>query len=72
MSPIVYSKGGMAARVVEALSSGVDLALISFDPDQLYPVLSELAKLDRKPDKALAKSRSRLRSFHKHLAEKKR
>jgi beta-N-acetylhexosaminidase len=68
MSPIVYSKGGMAARVVEAISAGVDLALISFDPDQLYPLMAELTRLDRVPEQALAKSRARLRALRGRLA----
>jgi beta-N-acetylhexosaminidase len=66
MAPIHHSKGGIAARAVEALAAGVDLLLISFDPGQLYPTLNDLLALPEQeiPKKAMAASRARLKALH--------
>jgi len=36
------SAGGLAAASVAALAAGVDLILVSYDPDQVYPVMRAL------------------------------
>ena len=55
--------GGIAAASVAALNDGVDLLLISYDPDQFYPAMHALLQADTagrlKPD-ALVKSAARL------------
>jgi len=70
MSPVYYSRGGIAARAVEALEAGVDLVLISFDPDQVYPTLAELLRRgDAVPAPRLAASRQRIDAIRARLAQ---
>jgi beta-N-acetylhexosaminidase len=69
MSPIYYSEGGIAARTVEALAAGVDLVLISFDPDQIYPALADLLKRgDAASPTRLAQSLRRIKRIKARLA----
>jgi beta-N-acetylhexosaminidase len=42
MAAAYDGRGGMAAASVGALNAGVDLILISYDPDQFYPVMHAL------------------------------
>lgn len=73
MSPVFYSKGGIAARTREALAAGVDLVLISFDPEQVYPTLLDLLRLPEKdlPRAQLAASRRRIEAVARQLARPK-
>ena len=63
MSPAYSSEGGIGEAAVRALNAGVDLILVSYDGDQVYPVLQALlaaddeARLDRQQ---LALSEQRL------------
>ena len=47
MRPIYGSKTGIGGAGVDALNAGVDLILISWDPDQYYPVMYALLEADR-------------------------
>ena len=42
MGAAYRSDGGLAAASVSALNAGVDLILISYDPDQYFPVVHAL------------------------------
>ena len=42
MAAAYDARGGLAAASVGALNAGVDLILVSYDPDQLYPVMYAL------------------------------
>jgi beta-N-acetylhexosaminidase len=42
MAAIYGSRDGIEGGAVEALNAGVDLILVSFDPDQYYPVMRAL------------------------------
>jgi beta-N-acetylhexosaminidase len=42
MAAIYRSRGGIEGAAVEAINAGVDLILVSFDPDQYYPVMHAL------------------------------
>jgi beta-N-acetylhexosaminidase len=44
MSAAYGSKGGLAAAGVSALNAGVDLILISYDPDLFYPMMHALLR----------------------------
>ena len=64
MAAAYNSGGGLAAASVGALNAGVDLILISYDPDQFYPVMYALLT-------AQAEGRLRqdvLRDSHRRLA----
>lgn len=47
MGAVYRSRDGIAGASVEALNAGVDLILISFDPDQYYPAMYALLKAER-------------------------
>jgi len=44
MGAVYRSDGGLGAAGVSALNAGVDLILISYDPDQVFPVLHALLR----------------------------
>lgn len=65
MKPI-YSQIGIGKAAIEALNSGVDLLLLSSDPDMYYPVMFELLhayKVGKLDVKQLEHSRERLEHF---------
>jgi beta-N-acetylhexosaminidase len=47
MTAMVQSRSGVGRGAVEALDAGVDLILVSYDPDLVYPVLDALLQADR-------------------------
>ena len=47
MAAVYRSGEGMQNGSVQALNAGVDLILISWDPDQFYPVMCALLKADK-------------------------
>jgi len=64
MAAVYDAGGGIGAAAVAALDAGVDLILVSFDPDQYYPVMYALLAADaagRLRPEALRQSESRLR-----------
>ncbi len=63
MGPIVRRPGGIGAAAAQALASGVDLLLVTYDPDQVFPALAGMLDADaagRFTPGALAGSRDRL------------
>jgi beta-N-acetylhexosaminidase len=63
MAAAYGSRGGLAGASVGALNAGVDLILVSYDPDQVYPVMYALLKAHaegRLRQDALASSERRL------------
>lgn len=46
MAVITHRQGGIGAATVDALNAGVDLILISFDPEQYYPAMYALLEAD--------------------------
>jgi beta-N-acetylhexosaminidase len=64
MGAVTLSREGAAQGAIAALNAGVDLILISYDPDQYFPVMHALLAADRagtlRPE-ALARSAARLR-----------
>ena len=46
MGAVYRSAGGLGAAGVSALSAGVDLILVSYDPDQVFPVLHALLRAE--------------------------
>lgn len=74
MSPVIYSDGGIAARAAEGLRAGVDLLLVTFAPEQVYPLLAGLLDGERSgrpaarvSEAALAASRARLAAARRSL-----
>ena len=64
MGAITGSHDGIAGAAVAALNAGVDLLLVSYDPDQYFPLMDALLKAEREgrlKQEALAKSEARLR-----------
>jgi beta-N-acetylhexosaminidase len=47
MGAVTLSREGAAGGAVEALNAGVDLILVSYDPDQYFYVMDALLKADR-------------------------
>jgi beta-N-acetylhexosaminidase len=64
MGAVMLSREGPAGGAIAALNAGVDLILISYDPDQYFPVMYALLQADRdgrlNPE-ILAASKARLR-----------
>lgn len=64
MGAVTLSREGVAGGAIEALNAGVDLVLVSYDPDQYFYVMDALLKADRdgrlRPE-ALEASDARLR-----------
>ena len=64
MGAVTLSREGAAQGAIEALNAGVDLILVSYDPDQYFPVMHALLAADRAGGlraEALAQSAARLR-----------
>jgi beta-N-acetylhexosaminidase len=47
MAAVYDHHGGIGAAAVAALNAEVDLILVSFDPDQYYPVMYALLRAER-------------------------
>ncbi|MGZ5841954.1 MAG: glycoside hydrolase family 3 N-terminal domain-containing protein [Xanthobacteraceae bacterium] len=64
MGAVTLSREGAAGGAIEALNAGVDLVLVSYDPDQYFYIMDALLKADRdgqlRPE-ALQASDARLR-----------
>jgi beta-N-acetylhexosaminidase len=64
MGAVTLSSEGAAGGAIEALNAGVDLVLVSYDPDQYFYIMDALLKADRdgrlRPE-ALQASDARLR-----------
>ena len=57
--------GGVGQATVDALNAGVDIILVSFDPDQFYPAMYALLQAEREGTldrEALRRSKQRLRA----------
>jgi beta-N-acetylhexosaminidase len=64
MGAVTLSREGPAQGAIAALNAGVDLILISYDPDQYFPVMHALLAADRDGalrTEALERSAARLR-----------
>ena len=63
MRAVSQSRDGVTGATIKALNAGVDLVLVSYDPDLYYPVMSALLQAerhDRLSQSRLAASRDRL------------
>jgi beta-N-acetylhexosaminidase len=63
MGAVTLSHEGAAGGAVAALNAGVDLILVSYDPDQYFPVMYALLRADREGrlrQDALDRSKARL------------
>ena len=47
MGAVTLSREGAAQGAIAALNAGVDLILVSYDPDQYFPVMHALLAADR-------------------------
>lgn len=47
MGAVTLSREGVAGGAVAALNAGVDLVLVSYDPDQYFYIMDELLRADR-------------------------
>jgi beta-N-acetylhexosaminidase len=73
MLPVYRSKSGMENAAIEALNAGVDLILISYDPDQYYYIMYALLGADeqgRLDSKVLQLSDKRLTENQEELFRK--
>ena len=64
MGAITGTREGVGGSAVSALNAGVDLILVSYDPEQYYPLMDALLQADREGRlnaNALARSDERLR-----------
>ena len=64
MGAVMLSREGPAGGAIAALNAGVDLILISYDPDQYFPVMYALLQADREGRlraESLEASKARLR-----------
>lgn len=64
MGAVTFSREGASGGAVAALNAGVDLILVSYDPDQYFPVMYALLRADRDgrlDRQMLAASKARLR-----------
>jgi beta-N-acetylhexosaminidase len=71
MGAVYHSKIGIENGSIDALNAGVDLILISWDPDQYYPVMYALLEADRNRKlnlEALLRSDQRLARASRDLA----
>lgn len=64
MAAISGTREGVAGAAISALNAGVDIILVSYDPDQFFPIMDALLEADRegrlRPD-VLERSDERLR-----------
>jgi beta-N-acetylhexosaminidase len=63
MRPIMLSPGGMGGAALRSLNAGVDLLLISYDGENVYPILASLLRAERAgtvDEAALQRSKERL------------
>src|SRR5262249_19641555 len=71
MGAITDTREGVGGSAVAALNAGADLLLVSYDPEQYYPLMDALLEADRtgrlNPN-ALARSDERLRRAAETLA----
>lgn len=66
MGPIYFGEGGIGQAAIRALNAGVDLLLLSWDGDQIFPVLAALLKArDSLDAPTLRQSADRLRAFER-------
>jgi beta-N-acetylhexosaminidase len=64
MGAITGSRDGIAGAAIAALNAGVDLLLVSYDPDQYFPLMDALLAADREGrlnPEVLSRSDARLR-----------
>ena len=64
MGAVTLSREGSAGGAIAALNAGVDLILVSYDPDQYFPIMFALSRADRDgrlDADRLAESAARLR-----------
>jgi beta-N-acetylhexosaminidase len=47
MGAVTLSREGAAGGAVAALNAGIDLVLVSYDPDQYYPIMYALLAAER-------------------------
>ena len=67
MGAAYRSDGGLAAASVSALNAGVDLILISYDPDQYFPVVHALLRARPKVTAKGALAREALERSNRRL-----
>lgn len=70
MGAVYDSREGVVGATIKALNSGVDLILLSYDPDLVYPVIAGLLQADQAgqlDDAQLVTSRDRLHQNQVHL-----
>lgn len=69
MEAIYCGRGGIDNASIKALNAGIDLILISYDPDQCYRVMYALLKADRQGKLATAALRRSDRRLERALAD---
>jgi beta-N-acetylhexosaminidase len=47
MGAVTLSREGPAGGAIAALNAGIDLVLVSYDPDQYYPIMHALLAAER-------------------------
>lgn len=65
MSPVNYSWDGVAGKAAKSLAAGVDLILISFDPQLVYPLLEHMLEQTVQP--AMQRSFQRIQRTKRSL-----
>ena len=66
MRAVSGSREGVTEATIKSLNAGVDLVLVSYDPDLYYPIMAALMRAeqrDRLSQKRLASSRDRLLTY---------
>lgn len=72
MGAVYRLKGGIRTASVSALNAGVDLLLLSYDPDQFFPAMHAVLEAeadDQLDPKVLEQSRQRLKRFYRLQGE---
>ncbi|MGF1523789.1 MAG: glycoside hydrolase family 3 N-terminal domain-containing protein [Leptolyngbyaceae cyanobacterium] len=67
MRAVSGSRDGVTGATIKALNAGVDLVLVSYDPDLYYPIMAALMRADdrdRLVSERLATSHDRLQRYH--------
>ncbi len=62
MGAVTLSREGAAQGAIAALNAGVDLILVSYDPDQYFPVMHALLAADRAGGSAGGSARAERRT----------